>query len=282
MWLIMPNEKNKLGRSLSDLLQDESLMAKVELIQHDRSFAQEELSLDKIVANPFQPRLTFDQDKLEELAASIREHGVFTPILVRRRGDIYQIVAGERRFRASKIAGKKTIPAIIQEFDDQEMGEIALIENVQRENLSPLEEAKAYSEMMSRYNYTQQQLANRVGKSRPYIANIMRLRQLPPKVQEALESKKVSVGHARILVGLDEDEALAYIEQIEQKGLSVRETERLVNKKKPINKTLSPNELKEKALREKLNTKVQVAKGEIKIKYSSQEELEKILKDLLK
>lgn len=278
----MPNEKNKLGRSLSDLMQDESLMAKVELIQHDQSFTQEELELDKIVANPFQPRLNFDQAKLEELAASIKEHGVFTPILVRKRGNIYQIVAGERRFRASKLAGRTTIPAIIQEFDDQEMGEIALIENVQREDLSPLEEAKAYAEMINRYGYTQQQLAARVGKSRPYIANILRLRQLPPKVQEALESHKLSVGHARTLVGLSEEEALQYIEKIEEKGLSVRDIEKLVDKKKPQKKSLSPTERHEKALHDKLKTQVQVSKGEIKIKYSSKEELEKIIKELLK
>jgi len=278
----MPNEKNKLGRSLSDLMRDESLMAKVELIQHDQSFTQEELELDKIVANPFQPRLNFDQAKLEELAASIKEHGVFTPILVRKRGNIYQIVAGERRFRASKLAGRTTIPAIIQEFDDQEMGEIALIENVQREDLSPLEEAKAYAEMINRYGYTQQQLAARVGKSRPYIANILRLRQLPPKVQEALESHKLSVGHARTLVGLSEEEALQYIEKIEEKGLSVRDIEKLVDKKKPQKKSLSPTERHEKALHDKLKTQVQVSKGEIKIKYSSKEELEKIIKELLK
>lgn len=278
----MPKEKDKLGKSLSDLLQDESLIAKVELLQQDKSSTQQQIPIDQIVANPFQPRQTFNQEKLEELANSIKEHGVLTPILVRRRDDIYQIVAGERRYRASKLAGLTTIPAVVQEFNDQEMGEIALIENIQREDLSPLEEARAYQEMIKAYDYTQQQLATRVGKSRPYIANILRLLNLPTKVQSTLENHKLSVGHVRTLVGLKEDEALFYIEKIVNGGLSVRETERLVNKKKPTKRRISEKERQEKALREKLNAPVQVAKGEIKIRYKNKQDLEKIIKELLK
>lgn len=278
----MPKEKDKLGKSLSDLLQDESLIAKVELLQQDKSSTQQQIPIDQIVANPFQPRQTFNQEKLEELANSIKEHGVLTPILVRRRDDIYQIVAGERRYRASKLAGLTTIPAVVQEFNDQEMGEIALIENIQREDLSPLEEARAYQEMIKTYDYTQQQLATRVGKSRPYIANILRLLNLPTKVQSTLENHKLSVGHVRTLVGLKEDEALFYIEKIVNGGLSVRETERLVNKKKPTKRRISEKERQEKALREKLNAPVQVAKGEIKIRYKNKQDLEKIIKELLK
>ncbi|NLB11146.1 ParB/RepB/Spo0J family partition protein, partial [bacterium] len=208
----MKKSNEKLGRSLSDLLKDESLLTSVELLQKDKSLAQLLIPLDQIVPNPFQPRQNFDPIALQELADSIKEHGILTPILVRRRANKYEIVAGERRFRASKLANKTSIPAIVQEFDDLQMSEIALIENIQRENLSPLEEARAYAELQKKYNCTQEQLAKKVGKSRPYIANILRLRTLPIRVQKELEKQNLSVGHVRTLIGLEEEEALAYIE----------------------------------------------------------------------
>jgi ParB family chromosome partitioning protein len=280
----MKKSNEKLGRSLSDLLKDESLLTSVELLQKDKSLAQLLIPLDQIVPNPFQPRQNFDPIALQELADSIKEHGILTPILVRRRANKYEIVAGERRFRASKLANKTSIPAIVQEFDDLQMSEIALIENIQRENLSPLEEARAYAELQKKYNCTQEQLAKKVGKSRPYIANILRLRTLPIRVQKELEKQNLSVGHVRTLIGLEEEEALAYIEQIQRAGLNVRETERLVSagKTRPKSRQLSPIKQKERALGQKLDAQVQVAKGEIKIKYKSHEELDEILAKIMK
>lgn len=278
----MPKSNEKLGRNLSDLLNDESLRSRVELLQKQPVTSQNKIPLDKIVANPFQPRQTFDEDKLNELAASIKEHGVFTPILVRYKDGVYQIVAGERRYRASLLAGMKTIPAIIESFNDKEMNEIALIENIQRENLSPLEEAKAYAEMQKNYNYTQQEIAQKVGKSRSYIANILRLRQLPEKIQQELTTHNLSVGHVRTLIGLDEQDALEFLEKIKSGELNVRDTEKLLQEKKlKRNRKQLTKQQREKKLEEKLNTKVTLSKSEIKIKFNSEEELKEILSKIM-
>ncbi len=277
----MPENK-KLGRNLGELLNDQSLYQQVELLQKDKSAAQTRIPLSEIVPNPFQPRQTFDPQRLAELADSIKEHGVFTPILVRYIQGKYEIVAGERRYRASKLAGMKDIPAIIEHFDDQQMSEIALIENIQRENLSALEEAKAYADMQRNYGLTQQQLAQKVGKSRSYIANILRLRQLPNSVQSELEKHHLSVGHVRTLVGLSEKDALTYIDRIKSENMNVREAEELVQSMKSSKKkTRSKKVKKEKRLEEKLNTKVVVSKNAIKIQYNSPEELKEILSKLI-
>ena len=273
------SENKKLGRGLSDLLQDQSLLQQVEILQKDRAASKIRLPIDKIVANPYQPRKNFDPVKLQELADSIKEHGVFTPILVRAVGDKYEIIAGERRYRASKLAGEKDIPAIIEQFDDEEMSEIALIENIQRENLSALEEARAYAEMQQKYGLTQQELARKVGKSRSYIANILRLRQLPSKVQNELENHHLSVGHVRTLVGLEEKDALTYLEMMKSGNMSVRQAEEFVQTLKN-NSDTSKKVAAQKALSKKLKTKVTVSKKAIKIEYDSPEELEKLLEQL--
>ena len=169
---------------------------------------QTELPLEEIRPNPYQPRKTFDDDKINELAASIKEHGVFQPIIVRKSLSGYELIAGERRLRASKIAQKDTIPAIVVDFDDSQMMEISLLENIQREDLSPLEEAEAYDQLLHKLNYTQEELSKRIGKSRPYITNMLRLLKLPLGIKELVNSKKLSYGHARTLLALDDEDRM--------------------------------------------------------------------------
>lgn len=274
-------EDKRIGKSLEDLLKDSSLIQQVNILQSDKSIPTQEVPLHLIIPNPYQPRKTFDKTKLEELASSIKQYGVFTPILLRKIGEHYEIIAGERRYRASCIAGMKTIPAIIRQFDDKEMSEIAIIENIQRENLSPLEEADAYYEMQEKYNLTQEELSKKVGKSRSYIANILRLRTLPSKIKKDLVNGDITVGHARTLIGLEEHKALECYKIIKSRNLNVRETEELITAYK-TNKELSvKNETKQKLSR-KLNTRVSIGKNSIKIEYNSEEELREILEKLTK
>ena len=163
------------------------------------------ISLDEIRPNPYQPRKTFDREALNDLAASIKEHGVFNPILVRKSVGGYELIAGERRLRASKIAGMRDIPSIVVEFDDTQMMEISILENIQREDLSPLEEARAYEQLIEKLGYTQEKLAERIGKSRPYITNILRLLKLPEEVQDMVNGNKLSYGHARALLSVEDE-----------------------------------------------------------------------------
>lgn len=271
-------ENKILQKSLSDLLNDTNLTSKVEILE--KSGTTTRLPLSSIKANPFQPRTVFDETALNELALSIKEYGVFSPIIVRKRDGFYEIVAGERRYRASIIAGMKDIPAIIESFSDQEMSEIALIENIQRENLSPLEISKALFDYQQEFNLTQNELADKFGKSRSYIANILRLRQLPKSIQKELEEGRLSVGHVRTLIGLSEEEAQEFLKQIKDKNMNVRETESLVSSIK-MNRSNKDKEDQEKRLKEKLHADVKVTRNEIKISYESKEDLEKILKELL-
>ena len=185
--------------------------------------------IDDVRPNPYQPRKTFDEGRLRELADSIRQHGVFTPILVKRSLGGYELIAGERRLRAGRLAGIKKIPAIEMEFDDQQMMEIALLENIQREDLNAIEEAKAYEKLIQKVGYTQEELARRIGKSREHVANMMRLLKLPVRLQQHVTAHELSMGHVRALLSL-EDEAL--MEEVAQKAIreqmSVRAVEKLV------------------------------------------------------
>jgi len=271
------SENKALGKSLEELLNDQSLVRKVEILQTQKT-STNKLKLSSIVPNPYQPRIQFDDTALNELAQSIKEYGVFTPIIVRLKGNKYEIVAGERRYRASILAGKEDIPAIIENFSDQEMSEIALIENIQRENLNPLEISLALYSYQTQYNLTQQELADKFGKSRPYIANILRLRQLPKSIQEDLSSGRLSAGHVRTLVGLSSEEAERLAAEIRSKNLSVRETEALVGQIKTKSKP-SKNTDEEK-IANKLGAKVKLSNNEIKISFSSKEELEALLKKI--
>lgn len=227
-----------LGRGLEALLGDEYMdfddektfnnkEVKNTVFKADDGF---EIPIEKIERCSFQPRTEFDDEALKALSNSIKEKGVLQPILVRKLGEKYQIVAGERRFQAAKTAGLKTIPAIMKDLNDSETLEIALIENIQRENLSAIEEAKGLNKLLSEYGHTQENLGKIIGKSRVYITNTLRLLNLPEKVQKFILEGKLSAGHARSLIGLPNAVELA--EKIISEGLSVRETEKLVSESK--------------------------------------------------
>ena len=247
------------------------------------------LKIEDIEPNREQPRTEFDEEALMQLSDSIREHGVLQPILVRPVfGGGYQIVAGERRYRASRIAGLTEVPAIIRELDDLQTMEIALIENLQRENLNPVEEALGYRTLMETHGLTQEEVATAVGKSRPVVANALRILKLPEYVQALVSEGKLSSGHARALAGLEEADVIcALAEEIVERGLSVRETEKLVklqteNKpKKKTDKVAKPHYYTEveMAMTENLGRKVTVSKakggkgGVLQIEFYSDEEL---------
>ncbi|HHX50363.1 MAG TPA: ParB/RepB/Spo0J family partition protein [Clostridia bacterium] len=264
-----------------------------------------ELQIDQIEPGTFQPRQKFDQEKLQELASSIKEHGVVQPIVVRRlpEGE-YRIVAGERRWRACKQLKLATIPAIIKDYSDREVTEIALIENVQREDLNPLEEAVAYKMLVEEFDLTQEELSQRIGKSRSFIANMLRLLNLSEPVQELVLGGSLSAGHARALVPLPPAGQLKLAKKIIKEGLSVRETEVLargvnqLGKEKTSSSPARPRERRreeagdillsdlEDSLRSFFGTKVAIKhkgqKGAIVIEYYSEEELERILELVLK
>jgi len=250
------------------------------------------LKINDVEPNKNQPRRTFNEDSLIELSESIKQHGIVQPLVVAKQKDYYEIIAGERRWRAAKIAGLKEVPVIIKDYSPQEIMEVALIENIQREDLNPIEEAKAYKNLIDEYNLKQDQVAEKVSKSRTAVTNALRLLKLDDRVQEMLINENISSGHARALLGLDDAEKQYNIAtQIFDEKLSVRETEKLV---KQINRPEQPpkpkKELKndfvyrdiEEKLKEKIGTKVKINrktedKGKIEIEYYSPEGLEKIL-----
>ncbi|WP_025270128.1 ParB/RepB/Spo0J family partition protein [Hippea sp. KM1] len=219
-------KKTGLGRGI------EAIFGDVSIDDEDRISI---LELDLIQKSPFQPREEFDQEKLKELADSIKEKGVIQPIIVREIEGRYQIVAGERRFLAAKMAGLSSIPAIVRELSDEEAAEIALIENIQRKDLNPIEEALAYKRLMDSFGYTQEELSRRIGKDRTTIANTLRLLKLPERVIEMIKNSQISAGHARALLALkDEDEQVRLAERIKKEKLSVRDTEKAVYDSKQI------------------------------------------------
>ena len=246
--------------------------------------------LDLLEPSPFQPRQIFDENALNDLVESIREKGVLQPLLVRpnpKKKGGYEIIAGERRFRASKKAGLTQVPVIIKEFNDKAALEVALIENLQREDLNAIEEAEAYVRLLKEFEYTQEELARVVGKSRSYVANMMRLLELPESVKKLLSEKQMTVGHARTLLTAENPEKLA--KEIVKKGLSVRETERLVSEKQPIeNKEKKQKDTDVVALEEDLSrmlgVKVSIKwngkKGSMLIHYDSLGKLDAILQKL--
>lgn len=227
----------------------------------------------------------FDEEKLEELAISIKEHGIFQPVILKSSIQGYEIVAGERRCRAAKKAGLSTVPAIIVDFTDDQMMEIALLENIQREDLNSIEEAKAYLSMMDKLGLTQEQLAKRIGKSRSYIANTLRLLQLPEMIQNYVLEGKMSMGHARCLITLPKEKAEALAKRCIDEGLSVRDVENVVkgielgNSRKERPKVTKSKELVyvEGLLRKKLRTKIKVDENTLTIKYTDTKDLNRIL-----
>ena len=243
-----------------------------------------EINLDEIRANPYQPRKTFDEEALNELAKSISEYGVIQPIIVKKSIKGYELVAGERRTRAAKIAGLTKIPAIIKDFNDNDMMEIALIENIQRENLNPIEEALSFENIIKLRNFTQEEVAEKFGKSRSYITNILGLLRLPEYTKELVSNGKISMGHARVLSKLEDDELINTLAtRIVRDGLSVREIENLVKeedytKKVKIVRTNPPMyNIFENAMREKIGTKVKIKNNKIEIPFDSEKDLERIL-----
>ncbi len=250
------------------------------------------LKITEVVPNADQPRKEFDEDALTELSESIRQFGVLQPLLVQKKGKYYEIIAGERRWRAAKMAGLKKVPVVIKEFTPQEIVEISLIENIQREDLNPVEEALAYRRLIEEFHLKQDEVAERVSKSRAAVTNSMRLLKLDERVQKMLVDEMISTGHARAILGL-EDPEIQYTaaQKVFDEKLSVRETEKLVkqllNPKQPVQKAInSQEEAVYQQLEEKLKgivgTKVSIQrskgnKGKIEIEYYSQDELERII-----
>jgi ParB family chromosome partitioning protein len=245
------------------------------------------IPMEAIEPNPYQPRRQFDPQALDELAQSIREHGILQPILVRMLpGGKYQLVAGERRLRAAKLAGMTTIPGLAKELSDRQMAEIALIENLQREDLNPIEEAEAYRKLIDEFNLTQETLANRLGKSRPAIANCLRLLNLEKEVREMIAQGQLSSGHGRTLLGLAREQQLVAARGIIQGGLTVRDAEK---NKKPEPKPAPAKDANlydlQRRLMEHLGTKVvleqQGERGKIIIDFYSQEDADRIIEAIL-
>ncbi len=293
----------RLGKGLDALipggLEVESKPQKAEKDHTDKPDASSEtlVKITMVEPNREQPRKNFDEDALQELADSIKQFGLLQPILVQPRGDYYEIVAGERRWRAAKLAGLKEVPVIIRNLTEQEILEIALIENIQRENLNPIEEAQAYKKLLTEFNLKQDEVAERVSKSRAAVTNSMRLLKLSEEVQQMVISDMISTGHARALLAIeDPDEQYALAQRIFDEKLSVRDIEKIV---KSIGKPQKEKKEKEKNesleavyqniqenLKQRLNTKVEVngkgdGTGKIEIEFYSHDDLERIL-DILK
>ena len=286
------DRKRALGRGLEQLFNTENMdLNSMEKQIYDTTPKEEivELKLDELRVNPYQPRKKFDDEALNELALSIKEHGVFQPIIVKKSIKGYEIIAGERRCRASRIAGKETIPAIIRNFTDEHMMEIALLENWQRENLSAIEEAVAYKSMLEKLNLTQDELAKKVGKSRSHITNILGLLRLPNEVQQMVIKNEITMGHARAISKLEsQNEMINLANQIVNEKLPVREVEKISQKEEvhkrveQKRKTESTNEYKyvEDMLRDKLDTKVKIKDNKIEICFNNVNDLNRILEIL--
>lgn len=277
----------KLGKGLSAIFGDDidSFLEDIEKGNSQYGGTQKnELPIKEIRPNPYQPRKEFDENGLKELADSIRENGVFQPILVRKSSLGYELVAGERRLRASKLAGKQEIPAIIVDFDDRQMMEISLLENIQRKDLTPIEEASAYAQLIRKLNYTQDELAKRIGKSRANIANMLRLLNLPEEVKKLVNEGKLSYGQARTLLALDdEDRMIEMAEKAVKEQLSVRQLEDLCSEHpkrapRPAEKESDPfTEDVRNRLQRKFATKVDIEKKRISIYFNDTEDLNRIL-----
>nr|WP_106782049.1 ParB/RepB/Spo0J family partition protein [Lysinibacillus timonensis] len=250
----------------------------------------QKISVQKLVANPYQPRKIFDDESIKELAQSIEEHGIIQPIVARKKGSKYEIVVGERRFRAAKLANLTEVPAIVKEMTEEQMMEVAILENLQREDLTPIEEAEAYQSLIEKLNFTQDDLAKRLGKSRPHITNHIRLLQLPDEVRAMVNDGVLSMGHGRALLGLKNKRRIPEVAiKVVKQALNVRQLENLIKEynsnvsretQKSENKDIFV-QAKETQLREYFGTNVQIRKsknkGKIEIEFYSEEDLERIL-----
>ena len=287
----METKKRALGKGLEQLFNNENFdLDAFEKNVYENTPKEEivELPLSELRANPYQPRKLFNDDALAELSASIKEHGVFQPVIVKKSIKGYEIIAGERRVRASKLAGKETIPAIIRDFTDEEMMEISLLENLQRENLNPLEEALAYKNMIDKLELTQDELSKKVGKSRSHITNIIGILRLPSEVQKMIAREELTMSHAKILSKIEnEDEIIEMAKKIVENHLPVHELEDLSSKMEKKNKVERKVESKnsefkyvEDMLREKLDAKVKVKDNKLVISFTNVADLNRILEIL--
>ena len=285
------NKRRALGRGLEELFYNEPIdYNKVEekILTETPKDEIKMVKINELRSNPYQPRKVFDETALQELAASIKEHGVFQPIIIKKSIKGYEIIAGERRVKASKLAGLDEIPAIIRDFSDDEMMEIALLENLQRENLNAIEEANAYKKLLETLELTQEQLSNRLGKSRSHITNMIGLLNLPEEVQKLLSSKEISAGHARIISKLEnEEQQISLAKKVVDEGLSVRQLEDITHsnekflrvheiKRKP-KETNSEYMYLQEELCEKLGTKVKIKTNKIEISFVNGNDLNRLL-----
>ena len=279
--------RRALGKGLEQLFDLDNLnvdnVSEFEKNMYEEATNEEivELDINELRSNPYQPRTIFDEDALKELSESIKENGVIEPIIVKKSIKGYDIIAGERRVKASKLAKKKTIPAIIRQLTDEKMAEIALLENLQRENLTALEEAKAYKSLIEKLNLTQEQLAKKVSKSRSHITNMLGLLRLPNEVQDMVLDKKITMGHARTLSKMeDKEEIVKMANEIVEEKLTVRKTEEKKSEKEPKpkkKKKTNEYEYVQDLLREKLDAKVVVKDKKIEISFTSTADLNRIL-----
>ena len=283
----METKKKALGKGLEQLFSN----TVIDFDNFEKDIVEEnennvtEINIDDIRSNPYQPRKTFDIESLNELAKSIKEYGVVQPIIVKKSIKGYELVAGERRTKAAKIAGLKKIPAIIKDFDDQEMMEIALIENIQREDLNPIDEATSISNIIKLRGYTQEEFANKFGKSRSYVTNILGLLKLPDEVRKLVEKRNLSMSHARVLSKMEDEEKIVELaKKVITDNLSVHDLEKLSQEEKmdiKKDKVKSNYDTKyrmyENIIMDALNTKVRVHKNKIELYFDGVGELEDIL-----
>ena len=285
----MESRKRALGMGLEQLFNNENLdLNGIEKKIYESTPKEEivELDINLLRPNPYQPRKEFDLEKLQELSSSIKEHGVIQPIIVKKSIKGYEIIAGERRFRASKLAGLETIPAIVRPFTDDQMAEVALLENIQRENLNPIEEAIAYKQLLEKRNLTHETLSIKVGKSRSHVTNILGLLRLPDEVKELVSKGKITMGHARTLSKLeDPEEIIKLAHQIDSNSITVRNVEEMSKEKEKkikITKKTDNNDYKyvEDLLRDKLDTKIKIKDRKIEISFNNVADLNRILEIL--
>lgn len=275
----------KLGKGLGEIFGDniDSVLDEISKGTSDVKGDKLLISVSEIRPNPYQPRKLFDEEALKDLSASIKEKGVFTPILVRKSLKGYELIAGERRLKASKMAGLKEIPAMVVDFDDANMMEVSLLENVQRENLTPIEEAEAYDNIIKRLNYTQDELSKKVGKSRAYITNSLRILKLPTRVRTYVNDGKLSLGHAKALLAFeDEDKINEVADRVVKEDLTVRDVEKLAKDKPTVKKkkevVADPYmESVRKNLENKFQTGVELDGKKIVFHYNDVDDLNRIL-----
>ncbi len=283
------NKRKALGRGLEQLFSNEVInfdQFENDVVSNASASDIKEINLDEIRSNPYQPRKTFNEESLNELAESLKEHGLLQPIIVKKSIKGYELIAGERRTKAARLAGFKTIPAIIKDFDDTQMMELALVENIQRENLNPIDEAMAYENIIKLSKMTQDEFAKKFGKSRSHVTNMLGLLKLPERTKKYVENGKISMGHARSLSKIsDIDKIYDLTDKIINENISVRELEKLITEEElpKVNKIVrkkdnnSHYKLFESIMREKIGTKVKISNKKIEIPFDSEKDLERIL-----